>query len=352
MHIKKQDKKKGLIELIPESQDDLWHLSHIIQKNNYVSSLTTRRIQDPTGDKIRSDRGIKKTFFLGLRVKEIKYHKYTGMLRLTGIIESGPEDIIPLGAHHTLNIQENNTIRIQKTWDKWSLKRLEEAINATKKPTQIIIALEDNTTDIGIIRQYGIDYIGPIQGELSGKQEIQKNRKEKQIEYFTEITNVIQKYKKINKLIIIGPGFTKNSYYEYLQNKHQDLAKKSIIENTGSGGHTGIQEILKTGIIKELTKEARIAKEIKEVNDLLALIGKSSNLIAYSQKETKKAINMGAVEKLLVLDKLLRNREITELMNTVENMGGKVTIISNDHDGGQQLKALGSMAAFLRYPIN
>jgi len=38
-------------------------------------------------------------------------------------------------------------------------------------------------------------------------------------------------------------------------------------------------------------------------------------------------------------------------MNNVENMGGTVEIISSQHDGGKQLEALGSIAAFLRYPI-
>ena len=30
MKITYQDKKKGIIELLPETLDDLWHLSHII----------------------------------------------------------------------------------------------------------------------------------------------------------------------------------------------------------------------------------------------------------------------------------------------------------------------------------
>jgi len=60
MKITYQDTKKGVIELLPETLDDLWHLSHIIAKGDNVSSKTTRRIQDNTGDKLRSDRGVKK----------------------------------------------------------------------------------------------------------------------------------------------------------------------------------------------------------------------------------------------------------------------------------------------------
>jgi protein pelota len=60
---------------------------------------------------------------------------------------------------------------------------------------------------------------------------------------------------------------------------------------------------------------------------------------------------MGAVEKLLVVDELVRNEKIQNIMNTTENMGGSIEIISSQHDGGKQLEALGSIAAFLRYPI-
>ena len=51
------------MEVFPETLDDLWHLSHIIQRGDRVSSKTSRRIQDTTGDKLRNDRGVKKTFF-------------------------------------------------------------------------------------------------------------------------------------------------------------------------------------------------------------------------------------------------------------------------------------------------
>ena len=56
MKITYQDKKKGIIELLPETLDDLWHLSHIIAEGDTVYYKTTRRIQDNIRDKIRSNR--------------------------------------------------------------------------------------------------------------------------------------------------------------------------------------------------------------------------------------------------------------------------------------------------------
>lgn len=351
MRITNQDKKQGLIEVVPETIDDLWHLSHIVEVNDYVSTLTARRIQDNNSGKTRADRGVKKKFFLGIRVEKINFHKYTGMLRFTGIIESGPEDLIPLGSHHTINVQLNNSIRIKKIWNKWSLERLNQAIESSNRANEIIVAIEDNTTELGIIKQYGIDYIGPIIGDISGKQNIEKNRAQKVNEYYEDITKTLTQQKDIDKLIIIGPGFTKNGYYNYLEENYPKLAKKVILESTGAGGHAGIQEVLKNGLIESLSKDAKIAKEAALVNKLLEQIGKSSNTVTYGKKQVITASNMGAVEKLLVLEDLVRDKKIQNIMNTVENMGGVVTIISSQHDAGQQLKALGSLAAFLRYPI-
>jgi protein pelota len=36
----------------------------------------------------------------------------------------------------------------------------------------------------------------------------------------------------------------------------------------------------------------------------------------------------------------------------VENSNGELVVISTEHDSGKQLKALGGIAALLRFPIN
>ena len=73
--------------------------------------------------------------------------------------------------------------------------------------------------------------------------------------------------------------------------------------------------------------------------------------MAYGKKEVKNATETGAVEQLLILDELLRERDVEKIMDITENLGGRVMIISSVHDGGKQLKALGGMAALLRYGL-
>ena len=353
MKIIEQDAKEEIMEIVPETLDDLWHLSHIIEVGDNAFSKTTRRIQDNTGDKLRNDRGVKKTFYLGLDIENISFHLFTGKLRLTGVITSGPEDLIPLGSHHTLEVKLNASLTIKKDkWPKWAINRLDQAIEASKKLSAIIIAIEDDTATLGLMRQFGIEYYGPIKGNIPGKRIIDKNRQKYIIQYYEKIIESVEKFDSIQNIIVAGPGFVKNDFFDYLKEKHKDLAKISIVENAGSGGRVGIAEVLKKGTVEKLTSEHRVASEMGAVNRLLEEIGKNSSKVAYGVKETGDAIILGAVDRLLILDVKIADDGMGDLMDTVENMKGEVMIISSEHEGGNQLESLGGMAAMLRYPIS
>ena len=350
MKIINEDEKEGIVEIVPETLDDLWHLSHIVEIGDNASSKTTRRIQDNTGDKIRSDRGVKKTFYLGLDIENVSFHLFTGKLRLTGVITRGPEDLIPLGSHHTLEVKLNTPITIKKErWPKWAIKRLNQAIEASKKLSAIIVVLEDDTATLGLMRQFGIEYYGPIKGDVSGKRIVDKNRQKNIVQFYEKVVESIEKFDSIQNIIIAGPGFVKNDFYDYLKDKHSDLAKISIIEPTGSGGRNGISEVLKKGTVEKLTSENRVALEMGAVDNLLTEIAKNSSKVVYGLRETKNAINLGAVSQLLILDTKVASENMGDAMDMVENMKGDVMVISSEHEGGKQLESLGGMAAILRY---
>lgn len=352
MKITYEDTKKNIIELIPETLDDLWHLSHIIKKGDLVSAVTTRRIQDKSGERIRSDRGIKKTFRLTVRVESVKFHKYTGRLRVTGVIEKGPEDIVPLGSYHTLEVKLNKKICIKKEeWPKWAINRLKDAINASKELNAIILLIEENSAELGLLRQYGIEYYGPITGNISGKRIKDKTRDKKIIEFYEKIISSLKKFKDVGTIIIAGPGFAKDDFYAYLKDKYPKISKISIVESAGSGGRTGIQEVLRKGTVEKVLEKHRVARETREVNKILEKITKSPSLVVYGKDHVIEAANLGAIKKLLVLDTLLHDEKIESLVKEVEKMRGEVIVISSEHESGKQLKSIGGLAAHLRFKV-
>jgi len=66
---------------------------------------------------------------------------------------------------------------------------------------------------------------------------------------------------------------------------------------------------------------------------------------------------MGAVEKLVLADKMLRESSdeerlmIERVMSEVEQRGGEVNVISTEHEAGAKLLALSGIVAVLRFPI-
>ena len=49
---------------------------------------------------------------------------------------------------------------------------------------------------------------------------------------------------------------------------------------------------------------------------------------------------------------MVATNNLGQQMDMVENMKGKVMVISCEHDGGKQLESLGGIAAILRYSLS
>ncbi len=97
---------------------------------------------------------------------------------------------------------------------------------------------------------------------------------------------------------------------------------------------------------------------MKVIEELLARLARGKNDTNYGFIEVEKAVNYGAVERLLVADSSLRettdeNRRIMEkLMKNVEDARGTVMVISTEHEAGTKLLSLGGIAALLRFPLS
>jgi protein pelota len=66
---------------------------------------------------------------------------------------------------------------------------------------------------------------------------------------------------------------------------------------------------------------------------------------------------MGAIEKLVVADTMLRDADETQrlklegLMREVEKRRASVTVVSTEHEAGAKLLSLSGIVALLRFPL-
>jgi protein pelota len=173
--------------------------------------------------------------------------------------------------------------------------------------------------------------------------------KDTESEYFGEIISVVRTNKtKDSTLVIVGPGFTKEHFVKHGKEKEPQIFEKFIVHGTGDSGMNGVKEAIKTGIIKQVTKENRVVFETSLVEKLFEEI-KKDGLATYGEKEVKNALINGAVERLLIIDVLVRQEKGEELLRLAKQNNSEFTIINTMHEAGKKIEGIGGVGALLRF---
>jgi len=336
---KRLKNRKGEIKLIPENLDDLWHLNHIIEKNDRVIALTKRIVESKDKNKLRADKE-KITVKLEIQVEKVKFHKFLNCLRVTGKIISGIED----SGYHTLNITVGKEVSIVKEkWKEEQLKRIEIS-SKLKRPEIIVVTIEEGEATVGIVRDWGIEEIAAVRRSY-GK-DLGNYRKE----FFGEVLRIIKNI-EAPYLVLAGPGFTKNDFFSFL--KEKKLNKKIIIENTSTIGTRGFVEVVKRGVLRKITGEIRLEEEVKYMEKLIEALVKGHAVCGLN--EIFKAHQFGSIKTLLIADEFLKKErekwDIDSFMREIEKTKGKIVIVSTDFEPGKRLLALGGIAAILRFKL-
>jgi len=350
--------KKGFVKIIPETFDDLWHLYNIIYENNEVYTRTTREMK-PDEKYARPRRGKRIPVFLGVKVEKIGWDKLLGRLRVHGTICKAPETV-PLGAHHTVNIALNKPLTIvKKKWPRHNVERLKRASKTSEKPVTIV-AIDDEGYAIATTKQYGVEIKIEERVKLPGKLEAEK-RSTAIKGYFRKASSSLRQVWTATRspIAIIGVGFVKNGFAKFLRNEATDIAKLVVdVKSVNNSGVAGIYEALRSGVLLKTMKHMRIAEETEVMEEVLKRLGKNESNIAYGFDDVKRTAGLGAIDTMVLADTMLRKASdekrllLEDLMRVVEQKGGKIMVMSTEHEAGSKLLALGGIAALLRFSIH
>src|SRR3989344_4176598 len=306
MRILKDNQKRGEVLVKVTTLDDLWYLSQVLDKHDFVTGDTVRKIKLGNGEEGKTQI-IKKHARITVEVEKVEFHKYTNALRINGKIKEGPEDV-QRGAFHTINVEENDTLLIVKEhWHKYQRDKLKEACKE-KLPKILICVLERKEVSFALLKRYGYEYISDFEGEVQEK-------------------------------------------------AFPNIKKKILYTVCHTTGKSAMHEVLKSDEIKNALKDERIIEEIQLVQEVFKEIAKNGNAV-YGMREVQEAANTGAVKILLVTDELIQQLRQTEnyvpldnIMKTVEATGGEIHIITAEHQAGQELQGITGIAAITRYKI-
>jgi protein pelota len=323
------DRKTGEAEIKIEDITDLWHLKQIIEEGDIVSGRTIRKTVIKRGDDI--EYGEKKPVVLSIKTEKTELKD--GILRVSGKITGGQKDI-ELSSYHTMNLEPGLFLKIQKTWKPYHIDRLKKA--QIKHPLLLITVLDREEADFAILKESGIEMIATIR----------RKDPENLDDYHMEIYDFLKK-KNIKNMIIAGPGFERENLFKFISNDDKDFAKNIIIEHTSNIGVTGIREVIGKSSNRVL-KETRVAKESEAVREFMERVAKEE-LVVYGPEETRKAVEYGAVSKLLI--SFEKARDFEDVMERAEKQRCEIIIIGSDHELGEQFLHMGGIGGLLRFRI-
>jgi len=149
-------------------------------------------------------------------------------------------------------------------------------------------------------------------------------------------------------IIVGGPGVTVQDFInkDYLTG---DIKKKIIgTRDLSYTDEFGLQELVDRA--QDLLAEEEIAEEKKVMNQLLTMLRDNPKKVAYGEKETLHALEMNAVD-LLLLSESIPEDKIFNFEEKAQTGGAEVRIISIETREGIQLRDLGGIAAILRFEI-
>jgi protein pelota len=349
--------KDGTIEVEVEDSDDLWHLYNIIDKGDRVCGNTMREVKiSRIGEEERAGR---RRVFLCISVEDLGFQTFTERLRIKGRVITGPEDMNIQGSYHSFSVGIRDRLSITKdAWLSFHLDRLRMA-KSKERPKALIVTIDDQESSLFILRDYDSQELVSMQSHMPGKYVESGDRSLIRSKFFDsigdEVGRVIAKEKM--DIVIAGPGFAKNELAKYLRERFRVLKLNVFEETTSSTGAPAVREVLHRGALSKVMNASTLIRDTHLVDELLSRLSSKPGLVGYGMEEVGKAVERGAVESLLVSERLFKESDAAERMaiegicKKAESYGGRVYFVGGEHEKGRQLVSLGGIAALLRFPI-
>ncbi len=171
-------------------------------------------------------------------------------------------------------------------------------------------------------------------------------------EFFRRVAHAANKeflgMKNLKGILVGGPGPTKEQFLREGELNQQLKDKIIAVQDLGYTGDFGLNELVEKS--KSVLAREAITEEKEIVKDFLKLLATQPNMVAYGKEEVEKALDYNAVKTILVSE-TVDDDIAAELEEKAEEKGAEMQFISTETAEGVQIKDLGGIAAFLRFPI-
>jgi peptide chain release factor subunit 1 len=223
-----------------------------------------------------------------------------------------------------------------------------------------MVVIDTRDANIALLKGKVIQHLSKTHSHVPGKMKaggqsamrFSRNRDLAKKEHLKKVADMMKDEflgrEGLKGILVGGPGPIK---YELIDSGFLtgDVQKKiTTIKDLSYTDDFGLHELLEK--CEDVLADEEVAQEKALVNEFLTGLRLHPNKIAYGIINVRKALEMGAVQKLL-LSEALDSAIISELDETAMKYKTEVTIISTDTREGVQLKEIGKAGAILRYPM-
>lgn len=359
MRILRVDAIEKQLRVEPQSLEDLWLLSKLIEVGDRVEGRSWRTWRPP-GREGRAGAVEKKPVKLLVEVEQVEFAEAVNKLRVTGIIRAGhPEEYVALGEHHTLDLELRNAVTITKNdITPYHRKILEEAQKRAKHIHAFIVVMDEKKATAARLTMRGIDFLFELDNEAD-KRLPEARFEELQKKYYAELLAALER-SEAPRVVVAGPGFAAEDFKKYVSRKKPELLEKVSFEHCSTAERSGITELLKQGLLQRLVGELKLEEEFKALEEFKMHLGRGDGLALYGWKDVPGAVDARAAHTIMVLDELLRQgdekeghsrQEASDLVSRAEAGGAKLIIFEGADEAGREFKGF-KLAVLLRYRLS
>ncbi|KAH8105914.1 pelota [Cristinia sonorae] len=384
----------GYVNLRPEDDEDMWHLYNIIQEGDRVRAQAVRRVQNVSSTGSVESHRIKLN--LTLEVTRLVWSPATSAGEsATATVDpstssSGPVSTaalqisgrvvvenqhVKMGAFHTLDLEVNRDVRIEKGengWDSVSLSRVEESCVPGRGAEVGAVVCGEGTAIFCLLSQHMTVVLQrldvPIPRKLAANSSVHEKGLTKFYStlYASFLRHIPYAAPSLRAIVIASPGWVRDSVFDYIMAEASRTSNKALlgarnkfvrVHVTSPHVHS-LVEVLKSPEIVSQLKETKFAREGLMLDKFFKMLGSDEMRAWYGPDHVALAADRGAIGTLLISDELFRandanlRKKYVNLVEDVRSKGAEVLIFSSMHESGQQLNQLTGIAAILTFPLD
>ena len=356
--------QSGTVHLIIDNTEDIWALYNIMAVGDCIKLATFRKVQHETGSKVSST---KKKIIITLKIEEIEYSPEAIRFKGKNMTQN---EYIAIGQYQTDELGVNSFFSLYKSyWDDIHLETLKNVTDVTVTSEVAAILMESDIAHLFYITDKQTVTKGKITQNIPKKRNGSTKHEKGKDSFFEKILN--QFVKQINfdntkVLIIASPGFTKDDFKKYMEEKIESNAKewmnlksnlnKIIYTHSSSGFKHSLEEILSKPDIKRLIKDTKCIDDCTVMDRFNEILGTDMDRIFFGLKSFNIAFEKQAIDTLIITDGYLRKMPALsrkELCAKIKKLKpSEVCQFSSLHTTGEKIDEFGGICGILKYVVD